>query len=133
MNLPVYEVLPDYLEISPATVIHPDAAAVVAPAVALAAGRVAALFHELYAPAPGVSRAVVPVHVIGGARNELVLPAALVAVAISIPVAVAITTTIPATPAYRKISPAAVINPNSPVIRAPTITFAAGGLTTLLN
>jgi hypothetical protein len=121
--------LPNYLEIGPAAVIHPNTAAVVAPAVALPAGRVAALLQELYAAASGVSRAVVAVHIVGRARDELVLPAATL-VAIAVPVAVP--TTIPASP-DRKISPATVVNPDTSIVRAPAVTFAARRLATLLH
>jgi hypothetical protein len=44
-RLPGYEDLPNDLEISPAAVVHPDTVAIIAPAAALAAGSVAALFQ----------------------------------------------------------------------------------------
>jgi hypothetical protein len=44
-RLPGYEDLPNDLEISPAAVVHPDTAAIIAPAAALPAGSVAALFQ----------------------------------------------------------------------------------------
>jgi hypothetical protein len=72
----------------------------------------------------------VAMHVIRGAGNNLVLPAALVAVAVPVPVT--IPATIPAT-SNRKISPATVVDPDSPVIRAPTVPFAAWRLATLLH
>ena len=55
--------LADDLKIGAAAVIHPDSAAVVAPAIALAAGGVAALLEQPH-PASRISRAVVTVHIV---------------------------------------------------------------------
>ena len=117
--------LADDLEIGAAAVIHPDSAAVVAPAIALAAGRIATLLEQPDS-ASGVSGAVVTVHVVRCAGNDLVL-AALVA----IPIAV----TAPAAAATFdcEISPATVVHPDAPAVRSPTVAFPAGRLATLLH
>jgi len=63
----------------------------------------------------------------------LTLSIPVVIAAISITVAVTVAVTIPTTLAAfdREISPAAVIDPDPPVIRAPTVAFRAGGFATL--
>ena len=119
--------------------IHPDATPVVAPAITLTAGRVAAPLQQLHTTS-GVSLAIVPVHVVGVAGDNLVLPPAMVVaipvvVSVVVSVMVSITVPVPAAPASfdREIGPAAMIDPDAPAIRAPTVAFAAGRLAALLH
>jgi hypothetical protein len=111
------------LEIGPAAAIHPNTPAVVAPAVALTASGVAALFYQLY-PAAGIGWAIVPVHVIRGARNYLssatpvIVPAPFTAT-VPVTIAITITVSIPAAAATTvdcEVSPATMIDPNTSAI-----------------
>jgi len=65
----------------------------------------------------------------------IVVAAISIMVAIAVMIAITIVVPIPVTSASfdHEISPAAVIHPNAPVIRAPTIAFSTGGLTALLH
>src|SRR5690349_15195449 len=55
-------------EIGPAAVIHPNAAVIRSPAVALRTRGLAALLHQ---PSPAIGRAIMPLAVVGGTRNGL--------------------------------------------------------------
>ena len=101
--------------------IDPDASPIVAPAVALAASRVAALLQELD-PASGVGLAVVPVHIIRRARDNLILPA-LVTISVTVPIPVAVITVAPAALAATfdgEISPTTMIDPDAPARQNPS-------------
>ena len=53
---------------------------------------------------------------------------------VAIAVLVAITVPVPSAAFFdREISPAAVIDPDTPVIRAPTVAFGSGGFATLIH
>ncbi len=58
-------------KISPASTVYPDAALIVAPAVALLAGRPASLPHQSH-PATGISLTILAVTVVGRAGNDVV-------------------------------------------------------------
>jgi hypothetical protein len=95
------------------------------------------LLYQLH-PTPRIRRAIVPVHVVRRARDDLSLAVPVVA---AIRIIVAVTITIPimvpilATSASfdREISPAAVIHPDAPAVRAPAVAFPAGRFATLLD
>jgi len=59
----------------------------------------------------------------------------MVPVAIMVPIAIAPIAALIAAPVFfdLEIGPAAVVYPNAPVIRAPTVAFPAGRLATLLH
>ena len=78
------------------------------------------------------------VHIVGSARNYLVLISLItvpitVVVAVAVPIAIVVAT--PAAPSAFdcEISPATVVHPDAPAVRAPTIAFPAGRLATLLH
>jgi len=123
------------LEVSPATVIDPNAAAIIAPAAALAAGRFAALFEQLHS-ASRVSRAVVPVIVIRRAGHHLALPSGVWSsgVRIAPPGENLIGLFFHAAAAAFdcEVGPATVVHPDHLTVRAPAVSFPAGRVATLL-
>ncbi len=84
--------------------------------------------------APRVNWAIVPVHVIRCARDDLSLAITVVVAAISIMVTITIAVAVPISSVSfdREISPAAMIYPDASVIRAPTVAFPASRFATLL-
>ena len=121
--------LPNDLEVSPAAVIHPNTAPIIAPAVTLTARGVATLFQELHT-ASDVHWTVMTAHVVGRAGNDRICAAP------SIPVSIPITVPVPiATSAAldREIGPAAVIYPDSPAVGTPTVALPARRFTSLLD
>jgi hypothetical protein len=87
-------------------------------------------------PTPRIRRAIVPVHVVRRARDDLSLAVPVVAairiiVAVTIPIMVPILAT--SAPFDREIGPAAMIHPNAPAVRAPAVAFPAGRFATLLD
>jgi hypothetical protein len=131
--LPPRALSPD-LKISPAAVIDPDSTAIIAPAAALPAGRVTVLLYQLHS-ASRVGRAIVTVHIVGGARDHLAR-AITVVTAITVPM-VAVTVPIPIPVAAagfdHEVSPAAVVDPNAPPVRAPAVALGAGGVAALFH
>jgi hypothetical protein len=127
--------LPANLKISAAAVIDPNSSTVKTPIAILPAGRVAMLLYQPH-PTPRIRRAIVPVHVVRRARDNLSLAVPVVAairiiVAVTIPIMVPILAT--SAPFDREIGTAAVIHPNAPAVRAPTVAFPAGRFATLLD
>ncbi len=80
------------LEVSPATVVHPNASVVITPTAAFSARRAAPLFQKLDSAAR-VGLAIMSMSVVGCARNylALVIPST---VAITVPVAVLVTVSV---------------------------------------
>jgi hypothetical protein len=124
---------PRYAKIRAASMVHPNALIIGAPAVAFRASRVAALGYEAHA-ASGVKRAGVPSFVIGVAGNRLggslVVAVAIVLVAIRIAIDYFLVRIV-CIFADGKIRAASVIHPNAPFIRSPTVAFGASGVATL--
>jgi hypothetical protein len=57
----------------------------------------------------------------------------VVSIAITVPIPVSIPITVTPASFDHEISPTAVIDPDAPVIRAPTVAFGAGGFATLID
>jgi hypothetical protein len=113
---------PPGLKVGTATFIDPNPPTVITPAVALAARGVAALLHQLHSPA-SIGGAVMPTHVVGRARYDRAsaTPVPVIPITVSIPVPVSTPTAF-----YNEISPAAVVDPETPAIGAPAIPLPAG-------
>ena len=123
-------------EVGPASVVDPNASAVVAPAIALPACRSASLLDELHTTA-GVRAAIVPAAVVGRAsearRGRRGIPAIpVIAVAITRSVSVS-TPTVSTSGPDSEIRTAAVIDPHAATISAPAIPFPARRTAALLN
>jgi hypothetical protein len=138
------------LKVCPTTVIHPDTAAVVAPAITLAAWRTAALSLQ-HSLALYVALAIVAPTIFRGA-GELhcfLMPAVAVIVAIavtiassvmitvSVPIAVMVTIakTVPAVGnlggVHKKVRAASTINPDALLVESPRCALNAGRLASL--
>ena len=116
-------------KIGPASMVHPNAAPICAPAVSFGARGIAMLRRHPDFCASHIDAAGMPSHVIGVARNRL-LVSVVSPIAIVIAVGAALIRKV-VVPRDRKVGSASVVHPNASFVGAPTVAFGASGVAVL--